>query len=106
MTKAATASNVMMMIGLVPSALWMVFVAAMGGVPMDLTWMGILFISGLFAYGAAVFVAGIAAVQVVREPEATGHPTAASWVLVFLTAIAVLGPWLYWALRLGVPGWA
>ena len=53
MTRTATASTVMMVIGLVPLALWLAFVAAIGGVPRDLTWMGILLISGLFAYGAA-----------------------------------------------------
>jgi hypothetical protein len=102
--KPATASNVMIAIGLVPAGLWLGFVVALGGVPMDLTWMGILGISGLFAYGAALFVSGIAALQVIREPQSTGRPSTITWVLVFITAIAVLGPWVFLALRTGSRG--
>jgi hypothetical protein len=95
------ATNVMMIIGLVPIGLWVTFVALMGGVPMDLTWMGILGISGLFAYGAAVFVAGIAAVQAVRNAEA---PSLSTWLLAGTTFAVVAGPWLYWVYSRSIQG--
>ena len=87
----------MMAIGLAPLGLWTAFVIAMGGVPMDLTWMGILATSGLLAYGIAVFVAGIGALQAVRGR----HKAPITWILIAITAVAVVGPWLYWALRRG-----
>ena len=102
MKSPVSATNAMMIVGLIPLGLWLTVVAAMGGVPRDLTWMGFLAVSGLVAYGAAVFVAGIAAVQVIRYPGITGRPTTVTWLLIFLTGAAVVGPLLYWAVRGGV----